>query len=112
MTKPLMRPGVALLAVSLLLALTPSAGAATGGGYLGVADRLQAAFEPLWSDRGGRYVVTGGGTESTANANMLLVHSVAALRGHRGPSRQDARARVLVRSLLSTPPRVVIAKEL
>jgi hypothetical protein len=77
---------------------------AVAGGYLGVADRLQAGFEPLWSDRGARYVVTGGGTETTANANMLLVHSVAALRGHRGPSRQDARARVLVRSLLATPP--------
>jgi hypothetical protein len=77
---------------------------ALAGGYLGVADRLQAAYEPLWDQSAGRYVVTGGGTETTANANMLLVHSVAALRGHRGPSRRDARARVLVRSLLATPP--------
>ncbi|HEX5619317.1 MAG TPA: hypothetical protein VFX51_12910 [Solirubrobacteraceae bacterium] len=104
MTKPVMRPGAALLAASLSLVLVPSAVAAPAGGYLGVADRLQAAFEPLWDQRVGRYVVTGGGTESTANANMLLVHSVAALRGHSGPSRQDARARVLVRSLLATPP--------
>jgi hypothetical protein len=104
MTTPFMRLGAALLAAALSLALVPPAGAPAAGGYLGVADRLQGAYDPLWDESAGRYVVTGGGTETTANANMLLVHAVAALRGHHGPSRRDARARVLVRSLLSTPP--------
>ena len=38
------------------------------------------------------------------NANMLLVHSAAALRGHEGDARQDARARSIVAKLMSTPP--------
>jgi hypothetical protein len=73
-------------------------------GYLAVADRIQPAFDRLWDEDAGRYVIFGGGVESTSNANLLLVHSVAALRGHDGPSRQDARARRLARSLLESPP--------
>jgi hypothetical protein len=73
-------------------------------GYLAVADRLQPIFEPLWDERAGNYRVPGGGVGATSNANLLLVHSVAALRGHRGPARQDHRARLLVDALLESPP--------
>ena len=45
-----------------------------------------------------------GGTETVGNANLLLVHSVAALEGHLGPARQDDRARRLVESLFAVPP--------
>jgi hypothetical protein len=73
-------------------------------GYLGVADRLQASVERMWDPAEGRYAAGGGGVETTTNANLLVAHSVAALLGHRGPSRRDGRARKLVRALLSSPP--------
>ena len=38
------------------------------------------------------------------NANMLLLHSAAALYGHEGAARQDARARSIVAKLMNTPP--------
>jgi hypothetical protein len=38
------------------------------------------------------------------NANMLLVHSIAALHGHQGPARQDDRARAIAARLLQSPP--------
>jgi hypothetical protein len=72
-------------------------------------DRMQQRLEPLWDARLGRYTPGRGGTDTTFNANMLLVHSVAALQGHRGPSRNDARARSLVRALLHAPPYVTRA---
>jgi hypothetical protein len=75
-------------------------------GYLDYVDRMQERLEPLWDARLGRYTPGGGGTDTTFNANMLLVHAVAALQGHRGPSRDDARARALVRALLHAPPYV------
>ena len=75
-------------------------------GYLAFADRIQPAFDQLWDESAGRYVVFGGGVEATTNANLLLVHSVAAQRGHSGPSRQDHRARRLAASLLESPPYV------
>ena len=73
-------------------------------GYLTVADRIVPAFDRLWDEREGRYMVFGGGVETTSNANLLLAHAVAAQRGHRGPARQDARARRIVASLLASPP--------
>jgi hypothetical protein len=42
--------------------------------------------------------------ETTTNANLLLVHSVAAMRGSHGPARQDRRARRLAAELLGSPP--------
>src|SRR5215218_2372156 len=73
-------------------------------GYFAVADRLQPIFDPLWDESGGHYRVPGGGVETTTNANMLLVHAVAAQRGYSGPARQDHRARELAASLLHSPP--------
>ena len=75
-----------------------------GAGYLGVADRLQRFFDPLWDESAGHYQLGGGGVATTTNANLLLVHSVAALRGHRGPARQDERARRIAAQLLDSPP--------
>ncbi len=73
-------------------------------GYLSVADRLQPAFEPLWDERAGHYRVQGSGVETTTNANLLLVHAVAAMEGSRGPTRQDRRARRIAAQLLGSPP--------
>ena len=73
-------------------------------GYFAVADRLQPIFEPLWDESRGHYRIAGSGVESTSNANLLLVHAVAAQRGYTGPARQDHRARELAASLLQSPP--------
>jgi hypothetical protein len=62
-------------------------------GYLAVADRIQPAFDPQWDESAGHYVVAGGGVEATTNANLLLVHAVAALR----------RAAVVARALRTRP---------
>jgi hypothetical protein len=74
------------------------------GGYIDVADHIQPVFERLWDEGAGRYQVFGGGVETTTNANLLLVHSVAALRSAHGPARQDHRARRIAASLLKAPP--------
>ncbi|WP_270043521.1 hypothetical protein [Solirubrobacter ginsenosidimutans] len=70
-------------------------------GYLAVADRLQRRLEPLWDARLGRYEPGPGATDTEVNADLLLVHSVAALQGHDGPTRADARARSIARFLVS-----------
>ena len=38
------------------------------------------------------------------NANELLIHSAAALFGHQGPARADARARSIAAQLMQSPP--------
>ena len=45
-----------------------------------------------------------------ANAMLLLTHSVAAMRGHDGPARNDHRARVLAARLVASPPFVTDAR--
>jgi hypothetical protein len=99
--------------VSLLAASLASLALAAGGGgsldeagYWGFADRLQPVFDAQWDDAAGAYRLGHGGTETTGNAGLLLTHSVAALRGHDGPARQDERARRLVASLFASPPYV------
>src|SRR6478752_2279732 len=73
---------------------------------LATMDRMEQRLDPVWDESLHRYVPGGSGTDATFNANMLLVHSVAALHGHSGPSRRDGRARALVRALLHSPPYV------
>ena len=84
------------LAALVLASTTPVPAPLDDHGYLAVADRIQLALDPLWDERAGHYELGGGGVAATTNANLLLVHSVAALRGHRGPARQDERARRIV----------------
>ena len=88
-----------MLALALLLP-APSAHALTDAGYLAFADRIAAGTRLAWD---GAYVSREKGAASRTNANMLLLHAVAALRGHAGPARQDERARILV-DRLTRPP--------
>jgi hypothetical protein len=76
------------------------AGAYTDADYLRFADRVQLRLDHLWDEESGLY----RWVDATTNANLLLTHSVAALSGHRGPSRQDARARLLARRLTESTP--------
>ena len=72
-------------------------------GYLRVADHVERLLDGRWSERHGRYRPGRDLTETMANANLLLVHAVAAQRGHTGPARNDRRARSIVRWLVDSP---------
>ena len=86
------------------LAVALSGAPADEARYWAVADRLQQRLEATWQPVDGRYHLGSGGIETAGNANMLLVHAVAALTGHTGPARQDLRARQIVDALLASPP--------
>ena len=93
----------ALLMVALLAPASASAQTYDDAGYFAVADDLQLRLERLWSDKTGRYSGGGGGVEPMLNSMMLIGHSVAAMRGHQGPTRQDERARQLALALVTGP---------
>ena len=100
---------VLLAGLILLLpaSVAPPAQAARRGfteaGYWAVADRILPALEERWDATRGAYVSGLRGASGRVNANMLLIHAVAAERGHRGPSRQDERARRMVEHLVRRP---------
>lgn len=76
--------------------------------YWAFADRLTAALDSRWDADKGAYRSIGGTDASVRyniryNAQLLLVHSVAALKNHEGASRQDPRARILVNKLTHPP---------
>jgi hypothetical protein len=96
-----------LAAAVLTVAATPASAAVpatslTAADYLAFADRLQVAINPTWDERSGAYR-SNGTLFVRVNAAMLYAHANAALAGHVGASRQDARARALVRSLTQAP---------
>src|SRR5689334_10067184 len=72
-----------LAAACLLMPTNASLGDA---GYLTVADQLTQQLGPLWSERLQRYDA-GFGTTTQVNADLLLVHSAAALARYDGPAR-------------------------
>lgn len=102
-----MRHRAGLLVAGLLLAVAAAPAAAGGaaagafgdGDYWRVADALAAALDHQWDAARGAYVDLSDGPTTRHNANLLLVHAIAAERGHGGPSRRDDRARALVRRL-------------
>src|ERR1051325_6894927 len=70
--------------------------------YWAFADRVMAPLDSWWDPSRGAYILKG--TPSVrVNSAMLLAHAVAAATAHTGPSRQDARARILVHRLTSRP---------
>ena len=73
-------------------------------GYLRFADRVVSALEPAWSPEDGHYVSGSPGLDSRVNAAVLVVFATAADHGHEGPSRDDARARLLASALTDSPP--------
>ena len=103
------RRGVpAVLAASVLAVVATPATAAVPAtslktaDYLAFADRLQLALNPSWDAKAGAYR-TSRTLFVRVNAAMLYTHANAALVGHTGPTRQDARARALVRGLTQAP---------
>jgi hypothetical protein len=80
----------------------------TDNDYWVFADRLAAALDERWDETKGAYRSIGANDKAGTfniryNAQLLLVHSVAALKRHEGASRQDARARALVNRLIHRP---------
>jgi hypothetical protein len=73
-------------------------------GYVKVAVQLERSLDALWDEQAGRYEPGPGATVTEVNADLLLVHAVAARRGLSGPLRDDRRARAIVRFL--TGPQV------
>jgi hypothetical protein len=67
--------------------------------YWAFADWCQGGVEPLWSAARGAYSY-----DARVDAGLLITHSLAALEGHTGPTRQDERARLLTERLLQSPP--------
>jgi hypothetical protein len=108
---PRLRHGSAAASAALLLlaiGLAPAAHAETASGfrdrdYFAFADRIVLGLRIRWDERRAAYVSWEKGTAARTNANMLLLHAVAALRGHTGPARQDARARRLVEAMTRSP---------
>jgi hypothetical protein len=100
-TRPL---APALVAGLLVIAAAPaSAVGYDDAGYLAYADRMQERLDRLWDERRGLYRPGEGGADALINASLLLTHSVAAHAGHRGPTRNDARARSIAKALVSSP---------
>ena len=76
------------------------------GEYWGFADRLQKRLDDSWNTRLDRYNAGSPSVDTMLNANELLIHSAAALRGldSSHPARADARARSIALQLTQTPP--------
>ena len=68
-------------------------------GYWEFADWLQVALDRLWNESHTSYT-----TDTRLTACVLMTHSIAALKGHDGRSRDDARARQLAARLCESPP--------
>jgi hypothetical protein len=92
--------------IVLLLAAPAPARAAgwTEADYWRFADRMQERLDEYWRSRRGLYQPGDMASDTMVNANLLLVHSMAALRYHEGPARQDDRARVIAARMVQSPP--------
>ena len=88
----------------MLVCLPAPALAWDEAGYWDFADKLARRLDDTWNPELGRYRPGSSSVDSMMNANMLLLHSAAALRGHEGASRQDERARSIAAQLMNTPP--------
>jgi hypothetical protein len=75
-------------------------------GYWAFANQVQRRLDDSWNTRLDRYNAASPSVDTMLNANELLVHSAAALRGvdPSQPVRADGRARSIVKALLQTPP--------
>ena len=90
-----------------------AAGATSGWGdaqYWAFADRIQGELDRHWSPGERMYDLSGSAGETSINANMLYVHSAAALSRYRGACRHDERAAAIARRLCESPPYLIGSK--
>ena len=96
----MIRSLLAALVAVLVLAAPAAAADFSDADYFTVADKLEQTLDSRWDGDAGYYKLGGGGVEPMANSMLLLTHSVAAMKGWTGPSRNDARARALAARLV------------
>jgi hypothetical protein len=108
---------LAIVALAIPVAIAPTASAQDASaaastvptaplndsGYWAVADHMQQLLDNTWDEQRGEYRPGGGGADPMVNSLMLLTHSVAAMEGHDGPARNDHRARLIAKALVSYP---------
>jgi hypothetical protein len=90
-----------------LLAVVPASAAAWDEtAYWGFADQVQKRLDDSWVPRLDQYRVNSPSVDTMLNANELLVHSAAALRGldPSRPVRADGRARSIAALLVQQSP--------
>jgi len=94
------------LCAGVLAAVPANAQAWDETGYWAFADKVQKRLDETWNERLDRYKAGSPSVDTMLNANELLLHSAAALRGLDAshPSRADARARSVAAQLVQTPP--------
>jgi hypothetical protein len=95
-----------VLCAGVLAAVPASASAWDETAYWGFADQVQRRLDDAWVPRLDQYRVNSPSVDTMLNANELLVHSAAALRGLDAsrPARADGRARSIAAMLVQTPP--------
>ena len=92
------RAGAGVACVLIGLCASPPARAEyDDAAYFSFADRIVAELPTPWNEQRGAYFSENHGYAARTNANLLLLHAVAALRDHDGPTRRDERARRLSR---------------
>src|SRR4051794_3259298 len=99
----MLRTLCAAVFAALLLAVPASALAAdkSDADYWAFADDMASRIDSRWDGDLGYYKFAGGGVEPMANSMALLTYSVAAMSGHTGPARNDARARSIAARLVA-----------
>lgn len=75
-----------------------------------LGDDISARLKDRWSEARGVYMNEKGFPDTRLNSLLLNLHSMAALAGHNGPARMDARIEPLVKTL--TAPPVLVARSL
>jgi hypothetical protein len=94
------------LCAGLALGVPAPAPAMDEAQYWSFADQVQRRLDDAWNPRLDQYRANSPSVDTMLNANELLVHSAAALRGvdPSRPVRADARARSIAALLMQTPP--------
>ena len=94
------------LCAGALVAVPAPAQATDEAGYWAFADQVQRRLDDAWNPRLDQYRVGSPSVDTMLNANELLVHSAAALRGLDASHavREDGRARSITAALMRTPP--------
>src|SRR5215210_4208720 len=72
--------------------------------YFAVADEAVRRLDRTWVEEERVYSAGGRVIDVIYNAALLTIHAVAAERGYDGPSRNDARARLIAERLCESPP--------
>ena len=72
--------------------------------YFAVADEVVRRLDRTWEEENRTYSAGGRVIDVIYNSALLVIHAVAAERGHEGPARNDHRARLIAERLCESPP--------